>query len=128
MMKKFDDMSLLEKINHAHNIRNRIYNRLDDELIEYSFDHDYEDDGYFIESGDKIYMGIISMKTSSSLKSWFNKYHDDFQKTFNLKLIRIIKTETVYHPRVDWEVQYTYKDNPRFEEIKPPARIKLYSS
>lgn len=125
MMKKFDDMSLLEKIEYTNNTRNSLYRRLEDELIEYSFEKDYEDDGYFIEGNEEIYHGIITVDTNRPLKKWFSYYHNGFQETFNLKLIRVTKNETIGTSRVVYKVQYTYKDNPRFEEINPQT-IKEY--
>lgn len=113
-------MTLLEKIEYCNNTRNSMYNRLEDKLIEYSFKYDYEDDGYLIEGNEEIHQGIITMNTNYPLKKWFNTYHENFKETFKLKLIRIIKTEILYTSRVSYKVQYTYKDNPRFEEIKYP--------
>lgn len=120
MNKKFEDMTDLEKMDRLHNARNRAWSRFEDDLIEFSFNYHYEDDGYWVEADDKlIYQGIISMKTHSSLKRWFQEYHEIFKETFKLKLIRVYKTESIGNGRTNYQLDYTYMDNPRFEEIKP---------
>lgn len=120
MNKKLEDMTDLEKMDHLHNARNRAWSRFEDDLIEFSFNYHYEDDGYWVEADDKlIYQGIISMKTHNSLDKWFQEYHEIFKEAFQLKLIRVYKTESIGNGRTNYQLDYTYMDNPRFEEIKP---------
>lgn len=120
MNKKYEDMTDLERINYFNSRCNKAWSRFEDDLIEFSFNHDYEDDGYWIEADNKLILhGIISMKTHSSLKRWFQEYHELFKEAFQLKLIRIYKTESIGNGRTNYQLDYTYNDNPRFEEVKP---------
>lgn len=120
MTKKYEDMTDLEKMTYFNEERNRAWRRLENDLIKFSYKVHYEDENYWIEADNKlIYQGIISMKTHNSLKRWFKEYHELFKEAFQLKLIRIYKTESIGNGRTNYQLDYTYDDNPRFEEVKP---------
>lgn len=108
MNKKYEDMTDLERINYFNSRCNKAWSRFEDDLIEFSFNHDYEDDGYWIEADNKLILqGIISMKTHKPLNKWFDEYHNLFIQMFDLKLIRVYRTESIGGSKSSYNVDYT---------------------
>lgn len=123
-MSNEETFNLLERVKYYRNQSEHYYRRVEEQIFEFGYNYDHED--YFIEPDKDIYLGIITVDTSHSIIEWFQKYHKPFTEALDLKLIRITRKEYLGESNyLRFKIEYTYKDNPRFEELDYKEIIKV---
>lgn len=107
----------LEKSFTYRNLHLQQVRRFEEQLYDLEMQYDFESDSCYVSVYDDIYSGLISVHTRKSLKKWFTKYHEVFKNALNLKLVSVTTTKR-NNIVIDYKIEYTYKNNDRFTELK----------
>lgn len=106
----------LKRIFYYGRMQREAYSKLKDRIDD--FECDFIQNDYSIITAKKwLFKGLIVVETFKySLDEWFNDYNDIFVSKFGLKVVKIIRINTLYKYN-HFKIYYTFKENPDFEEL-----------
>ncbi|MBQ6220117.1 MAG: hypothetical protein IJH63_10270 [Methanobrevibacter sp.] len=101
----------------------RFKNCLNDFEIEYDTD-DRLENVFIGEDTSYFYKGMVCVETRN-ITNWFCRVHEDFIDYLDLKLIRVLREESLNDNYLRYKIIYTYKDNPHWEELDYKENTKI---